>query len=143
MDATTITRPCFTPEAAPAGRIAALAKDRGAAGTAPLAAPLFHQPEAKVSAIADSVDWSFQDGLTLEAWIRPGALPPGGGRIVDKTTPGVSDGLLFDTGPGHSLRLIVGGRQKDLAEVLKPGVWQHVAVVIGKSRFDVYLNGEK
>ena len=39
--------------------------------------------------------------------------------------------------------MIVGPLQKDYPQVLKPNVWQHVAVVIGKNQLDVYLNGEK
>ncbi|MGB2863841.1 MAG: hypothetical protein WBC05_10990 [Sedimentisphaerales bacterium] len=39
--------------------------------------------------------------------------------------------------------MIIGGHQKDLSGVLKPGVWQHIAVIIGKKKSNVYLNGEK
>ena len=79
--------------------------------------------------------------ISIEAWI----LPEKGeaGRIFDKLTGGQHDGFLLDCWPNLSLRLIVGDRQKDLPDVLKPGVWQHVAVVIGKGKLDVYLNGDK
>lgn len=79
--------------------------------------------------------------VSFEAWI----LPEKGesGRIVDKITVGQGDGFLLDCWPNLSLRLIVGGRQEDFSKVLKPGVWQHVVVVIGKRKLDVYLNGEK
>jgi hypothetical protein len=40
------------------------------------------------------------------------------------------------------LRLIAGNRQKHFPDVLKPGVWQHVAVVIDRSIPRVYLNGQ-
>ncbi len=82
-----------------------------------------------------------QTEVSFEAWV----LPEKGesGRILDKVTPGQGDGFLLDCWPGLSLRLIVGGHQKDLTGVLKPGVWQHVAVVMGKRKYDVYLNGEK
>ena len=45
--------------------------------------------------------------------------------------------------PMESLRLIVGSHEQIHPDVLTPGVWQHVAVVIGKTKRDVYLNGEK
>jgi alpha-L-fucosidase 2 len=50
--------------------------------------------------------FDFPHGATIEAWIRPEASM--GGRIVDKITPGGSDGFLLDTHPGNALRLIVG-----------------------------------
>ena len=48
----------------------------------------------------------FSRGLTLEAWIQPDRVAPG--RIFDKMTAGGTDGFLFDTHPGDTLRLIVG-----------------------------------
>ena len=42
--------------------------------------------------------------LTLDAWIRPAVLPGGGGRIIDKSEVGTSNGFLLDTHPGNSLR---------------------------------------
>src|SRR5213592_4188082 len=41
---------------------------------------------------ADNLDLSSQ--ITIDAWIKPAVL---GGRIVDKTTPGGTDGYLLDT----------------------------------------------
>ncbi len=49
----------------------------------------------------------FRAGFTLEARVRR-APGQGDARIFDKLTAGGSDGFLFDTHPGHSLRLIVG-----------------------------------
>ena len=46
------------------------------------------------------------------------------GRIVDKVTAGRGDGFLFDTHPGHALRLIVGERQL-IAENALPGGEEH------------------
>ena len=56
----------------------------------------------------DTVSQEFAHGMTIEAWVKPEQLPGGGGRIVDKLTPGQADGLLLDSYPGNSLRLIVG-----------------------------------
>ena len=79
--------------------------------------------------------------VSFEAWIMPEKGEAG--RILDKLTGGQRDGFLLDCWPNLSLRLIVGARKRDLSDVLKPGVWQHVAVVIGKGKLDVYLNGDK
>jgi len=79
--------------------------------------------------------------VSLEAWIQPERGEAG--RIFDKITAGKRDGFLIDCWPGLSLRVIVGPRQEDFPGVLKPGVWQHIAVVLGKGRVHVYLNGKK
>ncbi len=81
--------------------------------------------------------------LTVEAWIKPGDLPPSGGRIVDRITPGGSDGMLLDTFPGRSLRLIVGNRMVHVKDCLAADRWQHVAAVIGGKEGVVrlYLDG--
>ena len=81
------------------------------------------------------------DEVSFEAWISP--KDGEAGRILDKLTGGQHDGFLLDCWPKMSLRLIVGDRQRDIPGVLKPGDWQHVAVVIGKGKLDVYLNGER
>jgi hypothetical protein len=39
--------------------------------------------------------------------------------------------------------LIVGDRQCTFENVLKPAVWQHVAVVIGRGTQRVYLDGTR
>ena len=83
----------------------------------------------------------FGGEISLEAWLQPEKREAG--RIFDKLTGGQRDGFLVDCWPNLSLRVIIGPYQKSLAGVLKPGVWQHVAVVIGKNRLDVYLDGKK
>ncbi len=106
--------------------------------------PLFTGAGTIGETLEDSSTWPFDTGLSLEAWVKPGALPAGGGRIVDKTTPGASDGWLFDTYPGRSLRLIVGRTIVRAEDVLPEGEWSHVAAVadpIGGG-IAIYLNGE-
>ena len=87
-------------------------------------------------------DISLANGFTVAAWIKP--APGESGRIFDKITPGGSDGFLFDTYPGLSLRFIVGAEEMLVAKCLKPGEWQHVAAtadaVTGVRR--IYLNGK-
>jgi hypothetical protein len=82
--------------------------------------------------IPDSPDLDLARACTLEAWIAPGALPPGGGRIIDKTTVGASDGYLLDTCPGNSLRLICQRGTVGHDAKLAPGRWAHAAAVVAE-----------
>ena len=120
----------------------AAARDGAVAGDAEA---LFRSGAPETGPIAGSAGWSFADGLTLEAWLRPGELPPGGGRIVDKTTPGGSDGLLFDTWPGRSLRLIVGSQILAARDVLPLDAWVHVAATVDASNgaLALYVDGAR
>ena len=82
---------------------------------------------------------AFAGEVSLEAWILPAEGESG--RVLDKLTAGRNDGFLLDAWPKLSLRLIVGGQKQDVADVLRPGVWQHVAVVIARGLPRVYLDG--
>ena len=53
------------------------------------------------------------------------------------------DGFLVDAWPGQSIRVICGPLKRDFPDVLQPGTWQHVAVVLGKGRISVYLDGKE
>lgn len=81
----------------------------------------------------------FPGSATIEAWIRPDAGTSG--RIVDKTTPGGSDGFLLDTYPGNAVRLIVG------AEIVSAALpqgdrWTHVAATIDANGLvALFING--
>ena len=81
----------------------------------------------------------FRGPLSFEVWILPAEKESG--RVLDKLTPGKNDGFLLDAWPQQSLRLIAGPQQSDYQNVLKPGVWQHVAVVLSRGLPRVYLNG--
>ncbi len=74
--------------------------------------------------------FDFSAACTIEAWIRPAAGL--GGRIVDKITPGGSDGFLLDTHPGNALRLIVGNETLTHPMPHSDG-WTHVAATIDDS----------
>jgi hypothetical protein len=79
------------------------------------------------------------NGCTIEAWIRPddGAI----GRIVDKITPGGSDGFLLDLFPSNTLRLIVGSDMRQYALPHTNG-WTHVAATVDDSGLlALYVNG--
>jgi hypothetical protein len=83
----------------------------------------------------------FSGAVSFEAWICPGENE--GGRILDKITAGTADGVLFDAWPGLGLRLGVGAQGMLRTSVLKPGVWQHVAVVINGEKQSIYLDGKR
>ena len=104
---------------------------------------LYRSSDSPEGAIDDSSEWTFEKGMTLEAWVKPGEMPPGGGRIIDKTTPGGSDGMLLDTYPGRSLRVIVGRTILLKEDVLPKDAWSHVAAVLdGRTgRLALFLNG--
>ncbi len=81
--------------------------------------------------------------LTIELWVRPAALPPAGARLVDKITPGRDDGILLDTFPGNSLRLITAARMLQVRDALPPDRWHHVAAVVDSAagRLELFVNG--
>ena len=92
----------------------------------------------KLPAVSEQ-KFDFPEGCTIEAWVRPEA--GASGRIVDKITPGGSDGFLLDTHPGDALRLIVG--QETLTQALPhPGQWTHAAATVdGAGRLALFVNG--
>lgn len=82
-------------------------------------------------------------GLTLEALIKPDNSTSG--RIIDSMTAGGSDGILFDTHPGNTLRLIVGNAILSApAGILKTAQWQHVAATVDTANgaMVIYLDGK-
>ena len=95
--------------------------------------------------VADATPGKFTGALTLEAWIKPEALPPGGGRIVDKITPGGSDGFLLDTWPSNSLRFITTAGVLQKHDCLTPGQCQHVAATVDpeNGELKLFLKGSK
>lgn len=80
---------------------------------------------------------------TLAAWICPAELPPGGGRIIDKSEVGTSNGYLLDTYPGNSLRLISQAGTLSYAAKLVPGRCVHVAATVSaEGRLTLYVQGK-
>ncbi len=104
---------------------------------------LHHTDVAETGAITNSSGWTFADGLSIDATIIAGDLPGGGGRIVDKVTPGGSDGFLFDTYPNNSLRLIVGSQIIQAKNVLQKGVPAKVGARVNAASgaLSILLNG--
>lgn len=123
--------------------IAALAKDeRQLLATAP---GLVGSWAATPGTDLDLGDADLTRAMTLEAWIKPVAMPTSGGRIFDKVTPGGADGFLFDTYPGNSLRFIVGREILLTKDILTPDQWHHVAAVVDPEtgKIQVYHNGQQ
>ena len=84
------------------------------------------------------------EACTLEAWIRPEELPAGGGRIIDKSEVGSSNGFLLDTYPGNSLRLICQAGTLSHDARLVPGKWVHVAATVEPDgQLALYLDGRQ
>lgn len=83
-------------------------------------------------------------GCTLDAWIRPDKLPPGGSRIIDKCQAGTSNGYLLDTCPGHSLRLICERGSLGHDARLPSDCWTHVTATIdGEGSLALYVDGQR
>jgi hypothetical protein len=104
---------------------------------------LFSKSVPAPQALSQLAGNTFAEGFTVESWIKAGEGSKAEGRIADKITPGGADGFLFDTHPGDSLRLIVGRTCTAYHQVLRAGVWQHVAAVVEPTGFaKVFLNGK-
>jgi len=95
------------------------------------------------SKFAGSEKWTDGAAMTAELWIQPDANVSNV-RILDKITPGGSDGFLLDIHPANSLRLIVGGKPLTVKDCLTLGEWNHVAAVVHSEAGTValYHNGE-
>ncbi|NQT52862.1 hypothetical protein HQ576_12460 [bacterium] len=121
--------------------IEAAAKQDGEPGPTAPAGLLFSG--SATGPVADSAGWSFAKGMTVEVRAKPEKLPGGGARLVDKITPGGSDGFLLDTFPGNSLRFICGPTQLTQPDALPAGRWTHVAAVADPSRgCRLYVDGK-
>jgi len=86
------------------------------------------------------------DGLTLEAWIRPGQLTGAGVRIIDKSPAGSATAYLLDTFPANSLRLIFF-REPHLTYHAKfvADEWVHVAATVDGATGEaaLYVGGKR
>ncbi|MDY0357224.1 MAG: glycoside hydrolase N-terminal domain-containing protein [Sedimentisphaerales bacterium] len=85
------------------------------------------------------------DEVTLEAWVRADRMGQGGGRILDKSMPGTSDGYMLDTFPGNSLRFVNAKGACTYDAKLPADRWSHVVGVYSASKkiMKLYLNGKE
>ena len=90
----------------------------------------------------DSAKWTSSGNVSFEVKFKPENT--GASRLIDKITPGGSDGFLLDTNPGNSLRLIVGDTILNVPNCLEAGKWSHVTTVINSDAgsIELFLNGE-
>jgi hypothetical protein len=106
-------------------------------------AKLAAQNQDQPPAIAADRPGDFSHSFTLSAWINADRLEPG--RIFDKLTAGSTDGFLFDTHPGNTLRLIVGNITLSAPPgILTAGSWHHVAATVDATDglLRIYLDGK-
>lgn len=125
--------------------IAALAKRDPNQGVPDQVNPLFTGLNLQPKVLTNSAGWDLTSGLTIEAWVRPERLASSGARLMDKITPGGSDGFLLDTFPGNSLRFICGEQILQQANALPAGRWTHVAAVADSAAGGcrLYVNGQR
>ena len=106
--------------------------------------PFFTGTNLTPQILSNFAAWNFPSGFTIEAWVKPQKLGGGGARLVDKITPGGSDGFLFNTHPGNSLRFICGPTTFQHNNTLPAGEWTHVAAVADSAAGGcrLYVNGK-
>ena len=94
---------------------------------------------------ADDALLDVGDEVTLEAWVKAGAMSSDGGRIIDKCRPGTFDGYMLDTYPGNSLRLHVPNGGCGFDAKLPADRWTHVAGVYSASKriSKLYIDGRE
>jgi len=126
-------------------RIRQLAHLDKARSPAPEAGLLYAVVSPGRGPISNSAGWTFSQDVTLEAWVRPAKLPAGGARIIDKITPGGSDGFLLDTYPGNSLRLVTAVGTLEAKNALPANRWSHVAALIDhdRGRLSLFVDGKE
>jgi len=94
--------------------------------------------------VAPDARLDLTSAVTLEAWVRPGTLPPGGARILDKSRVGTANAYLLDTHPGNSLRLIVERATLSFDARLPADAWSHVAATADAAgRLALFVNGKR
>jgi hypothetical protein len=94
--------------------------------------------------VANDPRLKLSKGCTMETWIRPGAIAPQGGRIIDKCRVGTANGYMMDTFPGGSLRMIVEWGSPTFDAKLPPGQWSHIAgTVDADGVLALYVNGKQ
>ena len=85
------------------------------------------------------------DAVSLEAWVKADPMGDGGGRILDKLSPGTSTGYTLDTYPGNSLRMITAHGLCSCAAHLAADRWTHVVGVYSASQRinALYIDGKE
>lgn len=85
---------------------------------------------------------SIARNLTLETWIKPGPVPPGGMRIIDKCRVGTANGYMIDLMPGNNVRLIVEWGTLIAPTKTAADQWLHLAATVAEDgTLALYING--
>ena len=88
--------------------------------------------------------YALTGSFTLEAYVKPGKLPPGGGRIIDRCTAGAADGYTLDTFPDNALRFITPYGDVSAPKALPAAQWAHVvATVEAGKHMRLFVNGKE
>ena len=92
--------------------------------------------------VDDSETLDFSKGFTVDVWVRP-ETGIATCRIVDKITPGGTDGFLLDIYPANTLRVIVGSEIITYQTDLDTEKWIHLAVTVKNTgTISLYVNGK-
>jgi alpha-L-fucosidase 2 len=86
-----------------------------------------------------------KDEVTVEAWVQADRMGQAGGRIIDKSVPGTSEGFMLDTYPGNSLRFLNLNGQVNYDVKLSSNQWTYVAGVYSAPLkiMKLYVNGKE
>jgi len=137
-----IGRVAIYPEALDAAQVRALAQLPPQSPSPDWAQTVYSGVPAAHGPLPASEAWDRSPELTIEAWIQPTTDAPAG-RIVDKITPGGSDGFLLDLCPPSRVRIINGNTTLGPDEPLTGGEWVHLAAVFGAGGTKLYRNGSE
>ena len=79
---------------------------------------------------------NYSSALTVEAWVKPGAGCPAGGRIVDQGIMSGRSIFRLETGTGGTVRLVAdaGGETITSSEALPTDRWSCISLVVCKAR---------
>jgi alpha-L-fucosidase 2 len=85
------------------------------------------------------------DELTLEAWVQADQMDSAGGRIMDKSTSGTSEGYMLDTHPGNALRFLTLGGTLRFKANLPANKWSHIVGVfsVSQKKMQLFLDGKE
>ena len=89
--------------------------------------------------VPDAAALDFSTQLSIEAWIYPEAVAANQ-RIVDKETPGVTNGFIFDLYLAK-LRVGIGSMLLSSGTSITAQVWTHVAVTYDGANLRLYIDG--
>lgn len=89
--------------------------------------------------VADNNIFDLTNNFSISLWVKQYAF---GGRLVDKTTAGTSDGYDFDTsGAGYAMRLAGGDVNIAANTTVSLNTWHHLVVTLDGGLSNFFLDG--